>query len=265
MTIINPDNFSLEQLDETFLWRYVSLHKLLDLVLNKQIYFSRLDDFEDGVEGLTGYGIQLKFFTMSEPLTAENVNPAFDKDEQILLVAQDQNTRQEYLHELTSSQQTQFASCWFLGDRESLSMWKIYSQKDGVALKFNARELVDTVLKAAESYTNSPFEYLTYGPLEYKNIWPFDHSEKFDGKFNAMKKDKSYFHENEFRFITVVDISKKGLYKNFILPIGDLSSYDLKIIANPFMDRWEIDNLKKLLTPYKLDSKVFRSQMDIKR
>ncbi|MDQ2720685.1 MAG: DUF2971 domain-containing protein [Bacteroidota bacterium] len=264
MTIDYPDNFSLEQLNNNFLWKYVGLHKLLDLVLNQIIYFARLDSFEDGVEGLTGRGLTLKAFTQGKPLTPENVNPRFAPEKQKELIEGDKFNRVEYLRDLSLSQQTQFASCWFLGNRESLAMWKLYSNKDGVAIKFNARELTDTIIAAAENYTHTDFEILIFGPVEYKNIWPYDHKETFKGKNNAMKKDKSYSHESEFRFITVVPVDKKGVYNNFTLPIGDLSSYEVEIITNPFMQKWEIDNLKKLLEPYHLETKIIPSSMDIK-
>ena len=264
MIINYPDKLNLEQLNDKFLWKYVGIHKLLDLVINQRIYFSRLDNFEDGVEGLTGRGITLKAFTQAEPLTNKNVNSAFSPEEQRQFIEEDKLNREEYLKDLTLSQQTQFASCWFLGDRESLAMWKLYSNKDGVALKFNARQLTDTIIAAAKSYTNTDFEYLIFGSVEYKNIWPFDPYEKFNGKYNAMKKDKSYSHESEFRFVTVVPIDKKGAYNNFTLPIGDLSTYDLEIITNPFMKNWEIDNLKKLLKSYNLETKIIPSNMDIR-
>ena len=143
-------------------------------------------------------------------------------------------------------------------------MWKIYSDKNGVAVKFDAKELTDTILKAAESYTDKDFEYLTFGPLNYKNIWPFDPHETFDGRFNAMKKDNSYSHENEFRFITVVPLAKKGVYEHLKLLIGDISTYNIEIIANPFMKNWEITNLRALLKPYNLDTKLISSQMEVK-
>ena len=264
MKIDYPNNLTLEELNKKFLWKYVGIHQLLDLVLNQKIFFSRLDSFEDGVEGLTGRGIILKAFTQGEPLTFENINPIFEPEKQRQIIEEDKLDREEYLKDLTLSQQTQFANCWFLGDREALAMWKLYSNRDGVALKFNARELTDTIIAAAKSYTNTDFEYLIFGSVEYKNIWPFDPFEKFNGKYNAMKKDKSYSHESEFRFVTVVPIDKKGTYNNFTLPIGDLSSYDLEIITNPFMRKWEIDNLKKLLKPYNLETKIIPSSMDVK-
>lgn len=264
MKIEYADHYSITKLENNYLWRYVGAHKLIDLVLNQQIYFSRLDSFEDGLEGLTGRGITLKSFTRGETLTYDNINPTFDAETQKRFIEEDKLDREEYFNDLTLSQQTQFASCWFLGTREALAMWKIYSNKDGVAVKFNAKELTTTIIAAAESYTNTDFEYLIVGPVDYKNIWPFDPYEKFDGKFNAMKKDNSYFHENEFRFVTVVPVSKKGVYKQLALPIGDLSSYELEIITNPFMKKWEIDNLKKLLKPYRLDDKIIPSSMDIR-
>ncbi|RYE32260.1 MAG: DUF2971 domain-containing protein [Sphingobacteriaceae bacterium] len=263
MEIQFPNKYSLDELNNQFLWRYIGLHKLIDLVINNKLYFTRLDHFEDGLEGITGEGTQLKFFINEEPLTYENIND-FDEKTQAELIEQDKNTRQNYLDTLAESQQAQFASCWFLGNKESIAMWKLYSQKDGVAIKFKARQLADSIIKTAESYTNSDFQILLYGPVEYKNIWPFDLYETFDNKFNALKKDKSYAHENEFRFIVVVPNDKRGLHQNFILPIGELSYYDIEIVTNPFMEKWEVENLKKLLEKFGLEKALTSSKMDIK-
>jgi hypothetical protein len=264
MEIIYPTDFSLTQLNDTYFWRYIELHKLFDLLLNKQIFFSRLDSFEDGLEGLTEYGLHLKLFTHNDPYTYENINPTFDKETKDRIIEQDRYDRKKYEEQITTSQQTQFASCWFHGNRESIAMWKLYSQKDGVALKFNARELTDTILAGAKSYTNTDFHHLTFGPVVYKNIWPFDSEETFENRFNAMKKDKSYIHENEFRFIAVIPVDKKGVYKKLTLPIGELSTYDLQIITNPFMEEWKVENLMEILKPYNVDTKVIKSQIEIR-
>lgn len=264
MEIQYPDNFLIEEYNDKFLWRYIDLHRLIDLLNNKHLYFTRFDNFEDGLEGLTGKGIGLKVFTQGNPITKDNINKSFDEEIQLKLIKDDKNRRQLYLDTLTGSQQTQFANCWFLGDRESLAMWKLYSKNDGVAIKFNARQLINTVIATAKSYTKTDFKILYLGPVKYKNIWPFDPYEKFDGKFNGLKKDKSYIHENEFRFVVVVPSEKKGEYKNFILPIGELSAYDLKIITNPFMKKWEVENLKKLLSKYELDQLLMSSKMEIR-
>ena len=57
-----------------------------------------------------------------------------------MLINEDKKRRSHLEYIMTTTQKTQYASCWFLGDRESNAMWKLYSQKDGVVLKFRAKE-----------------------------------------------------------------------------------------------------------------------------
>ncbi len=262
MRIKYPDKFYIKEYDSKFLWRYIDFYKLIDLLINKRIYFTRFDNFEDGIEGLTGRGVGLKVLTQSEPLTKNNIND-FEKETKEKHINDDRNRRKEYLNTLANSQQTQFASCWFLGERESLAMWKLYSGNGGVAIKFNAKELIEAIIAAAKSYTNSPFEIFYFGSVNYKNIWPFDPYETFDGKFNGLKKDKSYIYENEFRFVATVLSKNKGNYKSFVLPIGELSAYNMTIITNPFMENWKIENLRSLLKKYNLENYLTISSMEI--
>lgn len=265
MKINLSDSFSLSDLDNTYLWRYIGLSKLIDLFVNKAIYFARLDKFEDSLEGITGKNVSLKYYSLSTPITEENINKNFDETTQKKIIIDDKLKRQKYLDSLSDSQQTQFASCWYLGDRESLAMWRLYSDRDGVTVKFKARELVDTIMAAAESYTNSDFQYFIIGPVVYKNIWPFDMHETFDGKFNALKKDKSYSHESEFRFISVIDLEAKGNYNYLSLSIGDLSAYNIEIISNPFMSNYKFNNLNKLLENFNLNNILKPSQINIRK
>ena len=58
---------------------------------------------------------------------------------------------------------------------------------------------------------------------------------------------------------------KKGEYNDFHLPIGKLSTYKIEIIANPFMNECQIENLKVLLTKYGLEKFLSFSQMDIRK
>jgi len=264
MQIGYPNNFSIKEYNNKFLWRYIDFYKLLDLIVKKQIYFTRFDNFEDGLEGLTGRGIELKMLTQQKPLTENNIND-FEEKTKEELINFDKNNRQEYLNTLTNSQQTQFASCWYLEEKESITMWKLYSGNDGVAIRFNARQLIDTIIATAESYTNSDFKILYFGPVDYKNIWPIDLNEIFDNKFNGLKKDKSYNHENEFRFVASVFAKHKGNHKNFLLPIGELSSYELSIITSPFMKNWKIENLRALLKKFNLESFLKTSDMVINK
>lgn len=265
MTIDFPNNYSLDDLNDKFLWKYLDLYKLIDILYSQQLYFTRFDHYEDGLEGITGKGIGLKAFTQGQPLTKENINPAFDQGTQDRLIADDQGRRKEYSDSIEASQKSQYGCCWFVGDRESLAMWKLYSKKEGIAIKFKARQLADTIIASAESLTNTDFSILYYGPVEYKNIWPFDPHETFKGKFNGLKKDKSYIHETEFRFVAVVPSDKKGVHHHLRLPIGQVSNLDIEIIANPFMEQWQFDNLKLLLHNFHLDDKLHKSKMEVRK
>ena len=265
MKIEHPTEFNLKQLENHFLWKYLDLYKLLDLITTKELYFTRFDHFEDGLEGLTGTAVSLMALTQGRTLTMETVIKTVDEDTQKLLIEKDRNNRRELEEIINRSQKTQFASCWFLDNRESLSMWKIYSKNEGIALKFKAKQLAETVIASAESFTNSDFKMLYYGKVDYKNIWPFDPDERFDGKFNGLKKDRSYGCENEFRFVAVIPLKKIGIYDNFKLPIGELKDFELDIITNPFMETWQFNSLRNLLNNYGLDEKLSASKMKIKK
>jgi hypothetical protein len=265
MEIEYPVNYDSESLKQTFLWRYLDIHKLIDLLHNEQIYFTRLDMFEDALEGITARDVHFKAFTQGAPLTEDNINKALPREAQLDAIERDKKMRMDYEENLSNSQQTQFASCWFLGNRESVAMWKLYSSNGGVAVKFNASDLIETVIAAASAYTHSDFEVFLFGNVEYKNIWPFDPREKFDGVFNALKKDHSYSHEKEFRFIAIVSKNAKGRYQHFTLPLGSLKTYNFEIITNPFMSDNQKSNLKNLLSKYSLEEKIRYSQIAIKR
>jgi hypothetical protein len=265
MEIGYPVNFDISDYEDQFLWRYLDLHKLFDLVINRQLYFTRFDHFEDGVEGLSGYGLGLKYYNYTEPITEKNINKNFDLSTQKQIIEDDKYKRQEYLRVLTENQKTQFASCWFLGNRESIAMWKIYSRTDGVAIKINARQVIETVIPSANSYTNSDFKIMYFGKVDYKNIWPFDPKEIIDCKFTGLKKDKSYLHENEFRFVVAVSTQDKNKYENFKLPFAELSKLEIKIVTNPYMNNWQIGNLRILLSKFGLDSFIRQSEMAINK
>jgi len=264
MKIEHPEKFSIDELDNLFLWKYLDLFKLIDLLTTKDLYFTRFDNFEDGLEGLTGKAIGLMAFTQGRRLTKENINKELPNEQQEQAIRNDRQYRLD-LQEQINLQKSQYACCWFLDDRESLAMWKIYSKQEGIALKFKAKQLTETIIASAQSYTNSDFHILYYGKVDYKNIWPFDPHENFDGKFNGLKKDRSYMSENEFRFVTVVPKIKAGVHHHFKLPIGSLKDFDLQIISTPFMDDWQFDCLNYMLKHYGLDDKLIRSKMKIKK
>lgn len=265
MRIEYPKDFDINYYADKFFCRYIDLYKLLDLINYNRLYFTRFDHFEDGLEGLTGNGISLRYFNESVPITKDNINKDFDEKTQAKIIKDDEALRVNYRDEVFYSQQTQYANCWFDGNKESIAMWKLYSQNGGVVIKFNAKELIESIIESAKSLKDDDFLILYFGPVTYKNIWPFDINEVFDGKFSGLKKDNSYKHENEFRFVSVVPTKKAGTHSQFLLPIKKLSSFKLEIIANPFMMDWQVNNLSLLLDFFGLKEFLTKSKMVINK
>ena len=67
------DTYHTKEIKEKYLYRYVTIEKLIDFLSTNSIYLSRLDSFEDSFEDIQPYDInQLKFLYTEKP---EDANP----------------------------------------------------------------------------------------------------------------------------------------------------------------------------------------------
>ena len=190
-------------------------------------------------------------------------------NEQKIELLKNSERRKKIIDDTTKQiQTTLFANCWFISNKESIAMWNLYSNSDSVAIRYNPDELLKIVIASANSYNHDDFKSFLYGIVEYDDIWPFNIRKRSDLKikYTPYKKDKSYIHENEFRFTVAVPKDKVEKYENFELPLGDIQKDNFKIFANPKMDEWKFQNLKKLLEldKFKLSDKLEKSVLKIK-
>lgn len=129
---------------DDFLWRYLSLHKFISLVSNKKLIFSRLDLLQDPFEGVRAQLIKDRFLNR---LTSQDniVDSEIKKgDNSKMIAAFEKTILDQYNNQVALlNQKSQFVNCWFIGDRESMAMWNVYSNSTGVAIKINARIFVD--------------------------------------------------------------------------------------------------------------------------
>ena len=63
LTLINSDSLPR---DDEFLWRYFDIHKFLNLIKQKKIRFTRIDQFEDALEGIPFETLQRFLYINSE-------------------------------------------------------------------------------------------------------------------------------------------------------------------------------------------------------
>lgn len=165
-------------------------------------------------------------------------------------------------------QRTFFASCWYLGTRESLAMWNAYSNKDSVAIKFNPGDLCQKILQESARLEHDDFTRMVHGKVEYFKLSPFDTTDmtirNCGHRFRGFLKDESYKHEEEFRFLVFQsDLEKR--YEYFEFPFQPLKKSDFEIITHPFMEDWKHNNIFQSLKNKGLERRLTRSAIPTRK
>jgi len=245
--------------DSDFLWRYYDIHRFLDLLLNRRFRFSRIDQFEDALEGipyesLWRMGSLGKEFGIRRTDLLNMPNDFVDRESIKLYSRVD-----EVLHIQAST----FVSCWFLENRESMAMWNLYSNVDGVAIKVNFGKLKTLLNPIIEDVKIK--EYYC-GKVTYQDLNLFypdspDYLSKIPKA--ALRKDKSFSHENEFRFVMKLkncDDHQLGIESQII----NLKELEMSIICHPQMPDWKKNNIKDLLKSKNLLSSFRMSGIELR-
>jgi len=254
-------NRETDHLENTTLFsRYLTTQKLLHLLLYRQIPFTRLDKFDDLLEGMT-----------YKNLAELNINIDSANADNLLIDDLDASLRRAESKilsietETISTQKGQYVSCWFCEERESMAMWDLYATRDGTIITIEAKKLFDFIKEHVSKLDDNDYIEFLYGFCEYRKLMPFDYNEsKSEHTFNAFKKDLCYKHENEFRFIGIRNPSKKDerLY-SYNVNIESIIN-DFQIIFHPKMENWKKENIKKLIEKLGPSIKVHDSNIRTK-
>ena len=244
-----------------FLWKYLSLHKLLNFVIKSELVFTRLDLLEDPVEGLS-----------TSQLRAANLEDLINESENKEKVLQIQQRFPNLLKGKESMngfgkyrQQLQFANCWFHDERESMAMWNLYSNKDSVAIKVIAKDFISYITEAAEKFVVDSGHRLHFiaDEVRYLPLNPFDPDlSKQNFKYSAFKKDSSYKHEQEYRLLLYIHSKWQDEHKfKFIkFPLEDID-FQIEIVCHPLMQEWKRTNLENLVSRFNNKIKVKKSDV----
>ena len=247
-----------------FFWKYLDLHKLIDLIATQELHFTRLDLFKDPIEGLSTRNLRAANLLelMNEPENVGLVNNIKGKHPNIL-----EN------HELESSfgaikRRSQYVNCWFHGNRESMAMWNLYSNYDSVALKVNAKSLTNHLKETSEEFIekNGFRISLLSDKVEYLPLNPFDSNLQLQKrKYASFKKDLSYKHEQEYRLLIYANqqMAFDSNCKSYRLQI-DLEKIDLEIICHPLMLKWKRNNIQILIDIFKRNISIKKSSIYLK-
>lgn len=225
--------------DEEFIWRYFDIHKFLNLIYLTRFKFTRMDQFEDPLEGIP-FDILQRYFSMGDKSISLgqyvlDVNPLANGNK----IA----GRIDKIHQIQSNT---FVSCWFSEKRESMAMWNLYSNPDGVAIKIPFGKLKNFLnpeidkLNLIEYYCGK----VSYQDFADKDPYPEDSISRI--KRFALRKDISYSHEKEIRFVVKSRKLDRQTIRLNSKPI-DLKELEMEVVCHPRMDDWKKTNVKRIL------------------
>jgi hypothetical protein len=117
--------------ENSFLYRYLTIDKLLDLLLNERISLVRLNLFDDKLEGSELNHLRLNCFSDLEKKYMQKQGGTLSS----ISLTVNPTQRNERSRQRENFQETNYASCWYINDYESVAMWQLYSKPDSVAIK----------------------------------------------------------------------------------------------------------------------------------
>ena len=225
--IVEKPNLEVPHGNST-VWKYLNLEKFLDIVINKELYFSNallMSDKKDGIIPLSTQKLRIQY------LVKKGMEPK---------AAQESVQNDLEFHNKLKSKT--FLSCWSINQEESYALWKIYPgvTKSGVAIKTTVSKLK----KAVNNVSKKEQRDINIAKVKYSN-----HLDLGDFQFTDALTTKSIFYsyEQELRlFISLFDgtIHKSDYMNRLVNGIRvkvDIDQLISEIYVSPFADTWFID------------------------
>jgi len=244
--------------EETKIWRYLDISKIILMLSKRALIFSRVDNLDDPFEGsYSKPSIKLRK-SYQERLSEEDNKDFFELYKKFRAYT--------------------FVNCWHMNEFESAAMWKLYlKSNEGVAILSTYKNLMKTLDKRRGN------KDIAVGQVEY-----IDYNKDFMTDENPLfafyHKRKSFEHEHELRaaftriptengiFINLAKIRKKDYNVGIdhsvnldniveIVPIN-LNTLIEKIYVPPTADDWFKEIIESLLKKFRVKANVERSQLE---
>jgi hypothetical protein len=281
-------NIDIEFINEEFiepnsyLWRYLDIHKFLSFIIKEELFLTRLDKFDDKREGISPNHLFIQNIKREH-----EARPEYDKLRSYLSLDFYGSQINQIEEELKTIQRFNFANCWFISDKnsESVAMWNLYSKPNSIAIRIKyddfKKKLVDNKLAAYRE------KKVICGPIKYLNFNNNTEIQKLikNPSESIFLKDKSFQHEKEYRIIVKEDIReippieyKENItsskleklhnqiynYAGVALKINDFKNYPFEIIHHPKSEKWAKDNILNILKMYDVNFKIYESNISLK-
>lgn len=218
--------------DDVLLWKYMSFSKFVNL-LSGNLYFNRIDSFEDVFEGHFPDRIK-KGLENSQYRNILVVEPL--------------------------AQHILYVSCFHASDCETAFMWHQYSNQDGLAIQTTGKRLKEAFKITKENIYLSKVKYLDYA-TEFFEV---------NGLFSlAIHKRKSFEFEKEVRCICMKmpeGLKEKQSPLDIETPTGIKIPINLdvlidKIYLSPYAPSYLEENVKMIMDKWELHKDVINSDL----
>lgn len=259
----HPD-FAAPPSRESKIWRYMDLTKLLSLIHQQSLWFSRLDKLSS-FDPFEGYytNVNLTFEKLRfEDMTNEWKESSGIRDEQTFTTIIESNRR---IRELVKHHRSlTFVNSWHAKDHESAAMWKVYlNGNEGIAIQSTYGRLID----ALDRYTE--FE-VHIGLVNY-----IDYEREIIPMGNAltpfMYKRKSFAYEDELRALIwtpqhgrndILDPAKNKFANMSGLPVTiGLERLIERIYVAPNAADWVVETIRAMVERFGLAKEVRQSDL----
>ena len=232
---------------EATLWRYMDLAKLLALLQNKSLYFSRIDKLGDQFEGRWSERTIMMLWRREHLWVFDETDQAIIEDkgtgDRLTFQKKEKSWSAEETISHWASQiirpesalRHTYVNCWYAGEEESEAMWRLFAgDKYGTAIRTCARKFLGSFKEFLPDY---------FGEVKYVSY------DSYAIPIAAMPpvfyKRSAFSHEREVRAIIAPkqreagaeDIGTHGEAVSINCPV-DTGHLIEEIIVSPYSPAW---------------------------
>ena len=248
------------------LWRYMDLAKLLDLVINRRLFFSAVNTLGDRFEGQWS-DRTLEFIDERHELWIGNrgghVVIEDKRNHQRLEFRRDDpgwSVEQtiEHWHRLIrrhTGRGSTFVNCWYQEAEESEAMWKLFAgEKYGVAVRTTAAQLVGSFTERLPDYLGC-VAYLAYD----KDLMPVS---EFPPVFY---KRKAFMHEREVRAVVAPEqrVEQEQVENGSVGVVYGIDPALLieAVVVSPYSPDWLLGVVRSAVGNFGIETVVEKSML----
>jgi hypothetical protein len=246
---------------EKYLWKFLDLFKFISFPKTREVFFSRLDTFEDDLELCSE---NLAFEISMDLRTAEFLKSQRNPEIEDAAYEDRGKAFIKKLNDIKDLQNRFCACCFYASDTESIAMWKLYASIQGVAIRFKSTSLFNNLLEEFNKTLEDKYE-LSASYMKYQNLYSnscYDENgeiKKLDQSFYAFNKDESFRFENEYRFV-ILGIPFVEIKDQVSIELT-LPDSDFEFIVSPNTEDWKIELLNTLIEENGFSNKIQKSSI----